>query len=58
MKTKRDSSGHCLRCGDTAKTKDGGCFYCNWKGFTGPGELLKGIIKNENAKNTKSKNKR
>jgi len=44
-KVKRDSWGKCIRCGDTAITKSGDCFYCNWKGYTGKGALLKTIAK-------------
>jgi hypothetical protein len=43
--TQRDEMGRCLRCGDTARMKDGSCFYCNWKGYTGNGKELKEIIK-------------
>lgn len=41
---KRNSWGKCVVCGDTALTQSGDCFYCNWKGNTGPGVLLKEAI--------------
>ena len=50
MTTERDVFGKCVRCGDTAVTRTGACFYCNWKGLTGPGAELKKIIKEENQK--------
>jgi hypothetical protein len=47
---KRDWLGKCIICGDTSITSSGDCFYCNWKGLSGPGALLKEIIKEENKK--------
>lgn len=49
--SKRNEKGECLVCGDTTQMKDGSCFYCNWKGTTGPGKELKEIIKNHNEEN-------
>jgi len=44
----RDNEGKCLKCGDTTRTSDGGCYYCNWKGDTGLGLTLKKVIKDNN----------
>ena len=49
-KVDRDEFGKCKRCGDTAITSIGTCFYCNWKGYTGAGADLKEIIQKENTK--------
>jgi len=45
---KRDQFGKCVICGDTSVTRNGNCFYCNWKGLSGPGAQLKQIIKEVN----------
>jgi len=48
----RDCWGKCRICGDTALTSEGNCFYCEWKGLSGPGKLLKQIIKEGTHKHT------
>ena len=44
----RDWRGKCVVCGDTALTSSGNCFYCSWKGLSGPGAILKNAIKEHN----------
>ncbi len=41
---KRNQFGKCVVCGDTAITKQGNCYYCEWKGLSGAGKQLKNII--------------